>query len=73
MANNGVFWIALITGLAVLYLLPVIIGLARHAEPIAVIIILTLFPLLWPAALLGAFMLPAKHHPTAPTRMPYRH
>lgn len=66
-ADSPAFWLGLIVGLTALWLLPVIIGLARHAQPISVILILTLFPLLWPAALIGAFMLPRKDDARAPT------
>jgi len=68
LANNPAFWLALIIGLATLYLLPIVIGAVRKAEPMSVIIILTVFPLLWPAALIGAFMLPRKRYQPVPQR-----
>lgn len=56
--GSGPFWILLISGLLLGYLSPIIIGAIRHVEAIGVIIFLIFFPPLWPAALLGAFMLP---------------
>jgi hypothetical protein len=59
-ANSWAFWIAIITVLAAVWASPIIIGLARHVQPIIVVILLCMFPILWPAALIGAFMLPRK-------------
>lgn len=73
LADSWGFWTVLMLGLTGLYLLPIIIGLARHAEPITVIIILTVFPLLWPAAMIGVFMLPAKRPPQTRQRYLYRY
>ena len=63
------FWGLLIGGLAVVYFLPVIIGVIRNVEHLPVIVLLNLFPLAWPGALAGAFMLPRKQ-PAAP--FPYQ-
>ena len=63
LANSSVFWIALIGGLAVLYFLPTIIGVIRHIEHLPIIVMLNMFPLAWPGALAGAFMLPRKQPP----------
>ncbi len=60
LANSAVFWIGLIDGLAVLYVLPTIIAVARHAEGIALVIILNRMPIGWPAALILACMMPRK-------------
>ena len=49
-----------IYGLALLYFSPIIIGAIRHVEAMSVIVLLSVFPPLWPAALLGAFMLPRR-------------
>ena len=58
--GSGPFWLVLIGGLALLYFSPIIIGLTRRVEAMSVIVLLSVFPLLWPAALLGAFMLPPR-------------
>ncbi len=55
--GSGAFWILLITGLALLYFSPIIIGLIRGAEKMSVIVVLNVFPILWPAALIMAFTL----------------
>lgn len=60
LATNMAFWLALISGLFVLYILPSIIAAVRGVEHLGVVIALNVFPLLWPAALIGAFMLPRK-------------
>jgi hypothetical protein len=60
-ANSPVFWIALITALAALYALPTVIGLIRHVENLALVVILNLFPVGWPAALVIACMMPPKN------------
>jgi len=59
-ANSPVFWIALIVALAAMYALPTTIGLIRHVENLAVVVILNLFPIGWPAALVVACMMPRK-------------
>jgi hypothetical protein len=51
-ANSPVFWGLLLGGLAAGYALPTIIALIRHVESIATVLILNLFPLSWPAALM---------------------
>jgi len=60
LANSPVFWIALITALAALYALPTVIGLVRNVENLAMVVILNLFPIGWPAALVVACMMPHK-------------
>jgi hypothetical protein len=60
LANSPVFWIALITALAALYALPTVIGLVRNVENLALVVILNLFPIGWPAALVVACMMPHK-------------
>lgn len=54
-------------------MLPIIIGVIRQAQPISVIIILTVFPLVWPAALIGAFMLPRKRYQPVAQQIRYRY
>jgi len=58
--GSGPFWILLIGGLTLLYFSPVIIGVIRRVELISVIIVLNVVPILWPAALLSAFMQPRR-------------
>jgi|GEM_PF-5932491 len=57
-ANSGWFWCLLIATLATGCVLPTIIAVIRHVESITTVVILNLFPLAWPAALLLACMLP---------------
>jgi hypothetical protein len=59
-ANSPVFWAALIAGLAFLYVLPIVIGLIRHIDGIAFVVILNCFPIAWPAALVAACVMPRK-------------
>jgi hypothetical protein len=56
----GLFWIGLISALAVLYALPTIIALLRRAEGIAMVVILNAFPIAWPAALIAACLMPRR-------------
>jgi hypothetical protein len=70
LAASPYFWGVLIGGLAVGYCLPAIIGAIRHIEHLPVIVMLNLFPLAWPAALAGAFILPRKQ-PPQPLCVPY--
>ena len=44
----------------VLYVLPTLIGVLRHVESLALVVILNLFPIAWPAALVAACMMPCK-------------
>jgi hypothetical protein len=62
-ANSPVFWVLLLVGLAAGYPLPTIIALIRHVEGIVTVLILNLFPLARPAALVMACMLPRKDNP----------
>ncbi|MGD0609437.1 MAG: hypothetical protein ABSA53_38415 [Streptosporangiaceae bacterium] len=59
-ANGWAFWIGLTGALAVLYVLPTLIGVLRHVEILALVVILNLFPIVWPAALVAACMMPCK-------------
>jgi hypothetical protein len=65
LANSMAFWLALIGALAALYVLPVIIGLVRHVECLALVVIFNCFPIAWPAALVTACMMPRKEPVTA--------
>lgn len=40
LANSPVFWIGLLAGLGVLYVLPAVIAVFRHVENIAVVVFL---------------------------------
>ncbi len=59
LADSSVFWIAAIVALAVLYMLPTLIGLIRGVDRLALVFLVNLIgaPLLigWPAALILAF------------------
>jgi hypothetical protein len=59
-ANGWAFWNGLTGALAVLYVLPTLIGVLRHVEILALVVILNLFPIVWPAALVAACMMPCK-------------
>lgn len=59
-ADSAWFWLVVIGGLAAGYALPVIVGLVRHVECLAAVVILTMFPIAWPAALFLACMMPRK-------------
>lgn len=65
-ANSTWFWALLIGGLGTVYFLPVIVALIRQAEHLGIIVMLNMFPLLWPGALAGAFILPRRQPPTPP-------
>jgi hypothetical protein len=54
LGNNLAFWLAMIGGLAVLFLVPTIVGTIRRVEHLGIVIGLNFIPILWPAALLGA-------------------
>ena len=56
----GLFWIGLIAALVVLYALPVIIAVVRQTEDIAMVVILNVVPVAWPAALIAACLLPRR-------------
>lgn len=56
----GLFWIGLTGALAVLYALPTIIAVLRRAEGVALVVILNVVPVAWPAALVAALMMPRR-------------
>jgi hypothetical protein len=60
LANSQLFWTGLLAALAALYSLPATIAVIRHAEDIALVVILNCFPIAWPAALVIACMMPRK-------------
>jgi len=60
LAHSLAFWLALIAGLFAIYMLPTVIGVIRRIEHLGIVIGLNFIPPLWPAALLGAVMLPRR-------------
>jgi hypothetical protein len=59
LTDNGVFWAALIVLLAVLYLLPTLIGLIRGVDQLTLVFLVNLIGgtalIGWPAAMILAF------------------
>ena len=72
LAQSPVFWVGLISGLALLYILPTLIGIARKVEDLGLLIFINLLPtgVGWIAALVMAFMLP-RREPVMYQPMPY--
>jgi hypothetical protein len=60
LANRPVFWIGLLAGPGVLYVLPTVIAVFRRVENIAVVVFLNCLPIAWPAALVMACMMPGR-------------
>ena len=60
LADSWAFWIGLIGALAVLYILPTLVGILRRVGSLAVVVILNLFPIAWRAALVAACMMPGR-------------
>ena len=67
LTQNATFWVALILGLLVLYILPSLIGAIRRVESLGWLIVINLLPsgVGWPAALVLAFGLPRRERPQA--------
>ena len=67
LANSPIFWVALIGGLLVLYILPSLIGAIRKVEGLGWLVVTNLLPtgVGWLAALVMAFMLPRRDPPLA--------
>ena len=59
-ADSWFFWLAIIDGLAAVYILPTVIGIARQVEGLGLVICLNTIPVGWPAALILACMMPRK-------------
>ena len=53
-ADNLLFWLAIIDVLISVYILPTVIGIARQAEGLGLVICLNTIPVGWPAALILA-------------------
>jgi hypothetical protein len=62
LAQNPLFWGALIAGLLVLYVLPSVIGAIRKVEGLGWLIVINLIPtgIGWLAAMVMAFALPRR-------------
>jgi hypothetical protein len=56
----GLFWIGLISGLAVLYALPTIIAALRRVEDLTMVVVFNVVLVAWPAALVLACMMPRR-------------
>ncbi len=65
LAHSSVFWVALIAGLLVLYILPSLIGAIRKVEGLGWLVVVNLIPtgIGWLAAMVLAFMLPRREPP----------
>ena len=74
LANSPFFWVALIAGLLMLYILPSLIGLIRNVEGLGWLIVVNLIPtgVGWLAAMVLAFMLPRREPVTYPPAYYYR-
>ena len=59
-ADSWFFWLAIIGGLAGVYILPTVIGIARQVEGLGLVICLNAIPVGWPAALILACLMPPK-------------
>ena len=69
-ADSWLFWLAIIDGLAAVYILPTVIGSARQVEGLGLVICLNAIPAGWPAALILACLMPRKQMNRAPDRWP---
>jgi hypothetical protein len=71
LTDSGVFWVAAVMLLTVLFMLPTLIGLARGVDQLALVFLVNLIgaPALigWPAALILAFG-PRRQTPQRPRR-----
>jgi predicted transcriptional regulator len=67
-ADSWLFWLAIIDGLAAVYILPTVIGIVRQVEGLGLVICLNAIPAGWPAALLLACLMPRKEISHAPHR-----
>ena len=65
-ADSWLFWLAIIDGLAAVYILPTVIGIARQVEGLGLVICLNAIPVGWPAALILACLMPRKEISHAP-------
>ena len=59
-ADSWLFWLAIIDGLAAVYIVPTVIAIARQVEGLGLVICLNVIPVGWPAALILACMMPRR-------------
>jgi hypothetical protein len=59
-SNSPAFMLLIIGGLALVYFLPSIVGIARRVECLALVIILNTLPVAWPAAMILACFMPTR-------------
>jgi hypothetical protein len=59
-ADSWCVWLAITDGLATVYILPTVLGIARQGESLGMVICLNAIPVGWPAALILACMMPSK-------------
>jgi hypothetical protein len=73
LAKSSVFWVTLIAGLLVLYILPSLIGAIRRVEGLGWVIVVNLLPtgVGWLAAMVLAIMLPRREPPMRYRPMAY--
>ena len=67
-ADSWLFWLAVIDGLAAVYILPTVIGIARQVEGLGLVICLNTIPVGWLAALILACLMPRREISRAPQR-----
>jgi hypothetical protein len=59
-ANGALSWIEYVASLAALYASPTAVAVVRHARNINRVLILNCIPIVWPAALVMACIMPRK-------------
>lgn len=67
-ADSWFFWLAIIDGLAAVYILPTVIGIVRQVEGLGWVVSLNTIPVGWPAALILACTMPRKEISHTPYR-----
>jgi len=65
-ADSWFFWLAIIDGLAAVYILPTVIGIARQIDGLGLVVCLNVIPVGWPVALILACLMPRKEISRAP-------
>ena len=68
-ADSWLFWLAIIDGLAAVYILPTVIGIARNVECLGLVICLSMIPVRWPAALILSCPVPRREISQASHRL----
>ncbi len=63
-ADSWLFWLAIIDGLAAVYIVPTVIAIARQVVGLGLVICLNTIPVRWPAALILACMSHARRSVT---------